>query len=110
VKDKGCSFSFEVHVEMTDFGRRKENHITTSKLEPDTWFQEANIASFTVIVRYSHNNAKLLVVDISVDSCGNVKIDNKPTEWICRGKTITRKNISILSDDSVFLRKYFLKL
>jgi len=29
VKDKWCSFTFEVHIEVTNFGRRKENHVTT---------------------------------------------------------------------------------
>jgi hypothetical protein len=97
VKNKRCPFAFEVHIEMTYFGRRKEDHITTSKLKSDAWFQEANISSFTVFIRYCHDNAELLVLHVAMDPSGDVEVDDKATEWVYRRKAISWKNVRILS-------------
>jgi len=62
MENKRPSFTSEVHIKVANLGRGKYDHVTTSQLEPDTWFQEANVASFTLVIRDGHHNTELLVV------------------------------------------------
>jgi hypothetical protein len=45
-----------------------------------------------------------------VNFCTNVEVDDETTEWIGRGKSITRKHFGILSNNLVFIREKFLEL
>jgi hypothetical protein len=62
MENKRRPFTSEVHIKVADLCRGKYNHITTKQLEPDTWFQEANVSSLTLVIRDDHHNAQILVV------------------------------------------------
>lgn len=61
MQNKRRPFTSEVHIKVADFGRRKYDHVTTKQLKPDTWFQEANVSSLTLVIGDGHHNTKLLV-------------------------------------------------
>ena len=74
---------------MTNFRRRKNNHVPIIKREGNTRFHEDKISTFTI--RKDHNQANTKVFPVPMNECGDIEIQNKAAEWINRGIGTTGK-------------------